>query len=161
MWLVPLLILSVSNIVQAKYVTIDGLSLQIPDEWNLVEYQTFDSGDVFLQYSDGYGGEPQFLTNVYPAGTIVTDEKLDNVLRTIEMADEYDAGHTQDLADGVYSHISYFFIGDRYGTLATYDTGKSVFSAFYLQPTDLPIEIEARYSQSVENPVCCYTKSGQ
>ena len=64
-----------STTVYAKNLTIDGISFEIPDEWQEVQNETKEDGSAYIKYRFA-GGEPYYYTVPYADDTTIVDDTM-------------------------------------------------------------------------------------
>lgn len=146
-------VLAMGGTAYAKDLTIDGITFEIPEEWQEIQNDTNEDGSVYIKYQFA-GGEPYYYTVPYPEGTTVIDDTIFDAgreeLRKTEGYEEISTSVTD--ANGIKEHFTCFYIGEDMGMLSAFDTGKSILNAVYITPAGTDLDTSLQWSKSVDDP---------
>ena len=142
-----------STTVYAKNLTIDGISFEIPDEWQEVQNETKEAGSAYIKYQFA-GGEPYYYTVPYADDTTIVDDTMFDAGREeLRKTDGYTEISTSvDDVNGIRKHFTSFYVGDDMGMLVSFDTGKSILNAVYITPEGTSYDDSSQWAMSVDNP---------
>ena len=137
----------------AQDLTIDGISFEIPDEWQEIQNDINDDGSVFIKYQFS-GGEPYYYTVPYSEDTVTVDDTMFDAGREeLRKTDGYTEISTSvDDVNGIRKHFTSFYIGNDFGMLTAFDTGKSILNAVYIEPENTSYEDSSQWAKSIDNP---------
>lgn len=137
----------------AQDLTIDGISFEIPDEWQEIQNDINDNGSVFIKYQFS-SGEPYYYTVPYPEDTMtVEDAMFDAGREELRKTDDYTEISTSvDDVNGIRKHFTSFYAENNFGMLTAFDTGKSILNAVYIAPENTSYEDSSQWAKSIDNP---------
>ena len=145
--------LAMGGTAYAQDLTIDGISFEIPDEWQQIQNDENEDGSVYIKYQFA-GGEPYYYTVPYPEDTTMIDDTIFDAgreeLRKMEGYEEITTS-VSDVND-IRKHFTCFYIGDDMGMLSAFDTGKSILNAVYITPAGTDYDVSSQWAKSVDNP---------
>ena len=146
-------VIAMGGTAYAKDLTIDGISFEIPDEWQEIQNDIDEDGSVYVKYQFA-GGEPYYYTVPYPEGTtIIDDTRFDAGREELRKTDGYEEISTSDTdANGIKEHFTCFYIGEDMGMLSAFDTGKSILNCVYITPAGTDYDISSQWAKSVDDP---------
>ena len=146
-------VLAMGGTAYAQELTIDGISFEIPDEWQEIQSDTNEDGSVYIKYQFA-GGEPYYYTVPYPEGTTMIDDTIFDAGREeLRKTDGYEEITTSasDVND-IRKHFTCFYIGDDMGMMSAFDTGKSILNCVYITPAGTDYDISSQWAKSVDDP---------
>ena len=137
----------------AQDLMIDGISFEIPDQWQEIQNDINDDGSVFIKYQFS-GGEPYYYTVPYSEDTVTVDDTMFDAGREeLRKTDGYTEISTSvDDVNGIRKHFTSFYIGNDFGMLTAFDTGKSILNAVYIAPENTSYEDSSQWAKSIDNP---------
>lgn len=144
----------------AAAVTVDGLTMDVPDSWTETERTESEDGSLRLAYLCGNGYMEVWTVTYDESLSELSYVLLDVAISGIRKIDGYtEVDSSKVNIGGEEAHLTMFTCDGNVGVLASVDTGVSIANFLYMCPLDVEDEISeyaklldsATFGQSAEN----------